>query len=75
MFKALETSYVCRNSVSVLFRKFMGNESNCSANQMARKPMNVKINNYNGIKHVSSKLLCRTNDMKLLTKIGCPNLK
>ena len=29
------------SSASDLFRKFMGNETNCSTNQMARKPMNV----------------------------------
>ena len=32
------------SSASDLFRKFMGNESNCSTNQMARKPMNVNKN-------------------------------
>ena len=37
--KALETSHVCRNSASDLFRK--SHDSNCPASQMARKPMNV----------------------------------
>ena len=32
------------SSASDLFRKFMGNETNCSTNQMARKPMNVNKN-------------------------------
>ena len=37
---------IAESSASNLFRKFMGNETNCSANQMARKPMNVNKNNY-----------------------------
>ena len=32
------------SSASGLFRKFMGNETNWSTNQMARKPMNVNKN-------------------------------
>ena len=32
------------SSASDLFRTFMGNETNCSTNQMARKPMNVNKN-------------------------------
>ena len=33
-----------------LFRKFMGNETNCSTNQMARIPMNVnKKKDYKGM--------------------------
>ena len=34
------------SSASDLFRKFIGNETNCSTNQMARKPMNVNKINY-----------------------------
>ena len=32
------------SSASDLFRKFMGNETNCSTNQMARKTMKVNKN-------------------------------
>ena len=32
------------SSATDLFRKFKGNESNCSTNQMARKPMNADKN-------------------------------
>ena len=35
---------LAESSASDLFRKFMGNEINCPANQMARKPMNVNKN-------------------------------
>ena len=35
---------LAESSASDLVRKFMGNETNCSTNQIARKPMNVNKN-------------------------------
>ena len=37
---------LAESGASELFRKFMGNETNCSTNQMARKPMNVNKNHF-----------------------------
>ena len=52
------------SSASDLFRKFTGNETKCSTNQMARKPLNVnkKISIY--ILHKLS--ICRPNGSKVL---------